>query len=308
MRKRVFSTCIFAGAVIAGVSAVGHADVVLDTLTNATVTGNLAGSSPDINSGNSETWSADYTNNDAVLTPSAQYVSSQSQSTWPTMITGGSYSGIQPIIPVRSTTGTVFGTTDTHTDDNGFIGVSPAGPVTETTNLAFNSEASTSGTAWAFVSLLNSTSVSSGVPDVETSSTSDVLAWVFIRPSLASGNYAEIFFGGGTGTPVTSLTSIPTADGGSWPLTHTVSFAYNPASGLVSATIDGTTISGTETTGLTVQGAMIGDRSMTGDVSATNPSYALFSNFSVVPEPMSFATAAVGGAMLMLRRRRVSRK
>jgi len=293
--------------------------ILYDTLTDQSgQTGPIAGSPADtVSSG--QTWVSYYANNDAVIAPATQTISTVNTASWPTTPAAGTtagYSGLPPYIPTRydttnnpdnnaQYTGTQFGSYDTHVDDGAYIGFSTVstGVVTVNTTVDLTTNSTLAGTAWGAVGLLNQepSAITAPPPDWVANGTSEgpVGAWILIRPNLGgsgNGDYAELYANGGTGNLAGTLQEIPDSDGGFWGLQHDVEIVYNTGAGTLQAYIDGTAILSTPYNyaahGLTVptaDGVLIGDRTNspgssggnTTGVSSTDPSDVYFSDLGV---------------------------
>jgi hypothetical protein len=312
MRKSKARLAMAAALAVSGVGTAAWAQTVVfsDTLTNAGPTaesGTLAGTSGDTVTGSTsfgpEQWTGFYSANNTVINPASQQLIF-ANGTWPTTPVPGAtagYSGIAPGIATRTATGSNFSATDIGTDDGAYIGFglpNNTGTITETSTIAFASNTTSDGTAWGAFGLLNTDPYSlatTAAPFDFISNTGGINAWLLVRPVLTVTNtttgaadYAELFATGGTGKLVATLTAIPAADDGTWGLSHTVSLTFNPSTGALDATIDGTPILATPanvlTNGVTIPttiGAIIGDRTNTSTVTATNASNAAFTNLSV---------------------------
>jgi len=301
------------------------ADVIQDTMTNATETGGLAGSAPDIAAGNSRVWTSYWLTNSGPASGDTNVYNTltSTSAAYPTGSAGDEYNSPTniPATPVRGASGTTFADYGyNHVNNGAYISVNPGGTViTATANLIFNQTVGN----WAYIGLDSNLTNNAAPPDVYNNAGGfDMI----IRPAFNT-DYAEFFYNstagsttgqsqfsaGGLGTESTpSLTSIPASDGGVWNDTvlHTVQLSLNTSTGAVSGYVDGALVgSGTlNSTNLaafdnpTNLGLYLGVRG-NGSSTTTVPASVTFSNVSV-PEPMSIGLLALGSIGLATRRRR----
>jgi hypothetical protein len=289
------------------------ADEFVDSMTNASESGGLAGTSPDGESGSTQKWTSYWFDNYG--SPGAQYYDTLTSpsATYPSGEDGG-----VPLTPQRGPTGTTFTVAGWNATDNGaFIAVNPgnSGLITAKATISF---ASTVGD-WACIGLDPDMSYDSAPPDVYNNQGGIEM---IVRPAI-SGDYAQFFIDTYPafpsayepfGTEAGDLVAIPAADGDVWGLVHTISLTLNPSTGVVSSYVDGALVaSGTLTStdlasfrNPTDMGLFIGIRgSFQAPVTTpTSPTSLTFSNVSVVPEPASIGLILNACVGLLIRRRR----